>query len=185
MAVNRTLQSVAGAGHASYGARQMAANMQPCWRGERRAGVATLRRQLGCREDVMSKSATTCAILLMASGFVGLAWAQGKVDTASPVPPNFSFPAGAEITFQWNYTCRNSKPCAFSCGAASSVRALTLYLGTIPVGSTQKNSVIFYFYSTTTIPYNDGFRISGGPASTLVSVSKLLESSESVGIQRR
>src|SRR5258706_15796380 len=42
-----------------------------------------------------------------------------------------------------------------------------MYLGTIPVGSNQRNSVIFYFYSTATIPYSDGFRISGGPASTL------------------
>src|SRR6266849_10276690 len=73
------------------------ANMQSCERGERRAGVVTVRRKLGGREDVMSKSAMTCAILLMASGFVHLAWAQEKVDTESPVRPNFSFPAGAEI----------------------------------------------------------------------------------------
>jgi hypothetical protein len=116
----------------------------------------------------MSKSAMTWAILLMASTFMGLAWAQERgVDPASPVPPNFSFPTGAEITFQWNYTCRSSKPCAFSCGATNSVKTLTLYLGTIPVGNNQKNSVIFYFYSTATVPFNDGFRISGGPASTL------------------
>jgi hypothetical protein len=42
-----------------------------------------------------------------------------------------------------------------------------MYLGTIPVGNNQRNSVIFYFYSTATVPYSDGFRISGGPASTL------------------
>jgi hypothetical protein len=116
----------------------------------------------------MSRSAMICALLLMASGFVPAAWAQDKrVDTESPVQPNFRFPAGAEITFQWNYTCRNRKPCVFSCGSADSVKALTIYLGTIPVGSNQRNSVIFYFYSTATIPYNDGFRISGGPASNL------------------
>src|SRR5262249_19084937 len=119
-------------------------------------------------EDVMSRSAMLCALLLMASGFVPLAWAQDeKVDAESPVQPNFRFPAGAEITFQWTYTCRNRKPCVFSCGSADSVKALTMYLGTIPVGSNQRNSVIFYFYSTATIPYNDGFRISGGPASNL------------------
>jgi len=119
------------------------------------------------QEGVMSKSAFICAILLTASGFVRPASAQEKVDAPSPVPPNFSFPTGAEITFQWNYTCRNSKPCAFSCGATNSVRALTLFLGTIPVGNNQKNSVIFYFYSTATVPHNDGFQITGGPASTL------------------
>jgi hypothetical protein len=116
---------------------------------------------------MMSKPAVTCAILLMVGGFARLAWAQEGVNPESPVPPNFKFPAGAEITFQWNYTCRNRKPCVFSCGTADSVKALTMYLGTIPVGSNQRNSVIFYFYSTATIPYSDGFRIGGGPASTL------------------
>lgn len=110
----------------------------------------------------MSKSTVTCAILLMASALLRSSWAQ-----ESPVPPKFSFPPGAEITFQWNYTCRDGKPCAFSCGSADRVKALTMYLGTIPVGNNQRNSVIFYFYSTATIPYSDGFRISGGPASTL------------------
>jgi hypothetical protein len=85
----------------------------------------------------------------------------------SPVPPNFRFPSGAEITFQWSYTCRNGKPCAFSCGTADKATALTIYLGTIPVGRNDRNSVIFYFYSTETIPYSNGFRITGGPASAL------------------
>jgi len=144
--------------------RQIARKMQPCECGQ----VAMLRQQLwGRREAAMSKSATICAILLMASGPVCLAWAQGRV-MESPVPPTFRFPAGAEITFQWNYTCRGgNKPCAFSCGTADRVKALTIYLGTIPVGSYERNSVIFYFYSTETIPYSDGFRINGGPASTL------------------
>jgi hypothetical protein len=135
--------------------QKITGNMQPCecWQ------VATL-------EPAMSKSTMTCAILLMATGIVHLAWAEG-VNTKSPIPPNFRFPAGAEITFQWNYTCRDSKPCAFSCGTADRVTAATMYLGTIPVGSNQRNSVIFYFYSTPTIPYSDGFRINGGPASTL------------------
>jgi hypothetical protein len=128
--------------------------------------VATVCRRLARSAAAMSKSAMTCAILLMAGGLVRLAWAD-DANTKSPIPPNFRFPAGAEITFQWNYTCRDSKSCVFSCGTADRVTALTIYLGTIPVGSNQRNSVIFYFYSTTTIPYSDGFRINGGPASTL------------------
>jgi hypothetical protein len=103
----------------------------------------------------------------MAGGFERFACAQERADTASPVQPNFNFPAGAEISSQWNYSCRDGKPCAFSCGSADSVKTLTLYLGTIPVGNNQRNLVIFYFYSTATLPYNYGFRISGGPASTL------------------
>jgi hypothetical protein len=115
----------------------------------------------------MSKSAMAFAIMLMASGVVRLSCAQEAVNSESPVPPKFSFPPGTEITFQWSYTCRDGKPCAFSCGSADRVKALTMYLGTIPVGNNQRNSVIFYFYSTATVPYSDGFRISGGPASTL------------------
>jgi hypothetical protein len=115
----------------------------------------------------MSKSARTCALLLVASGLVHVAWAQDGANAESPVPPNFRFPAGAEITFQWSYSCRDGKPCAFSCGTVDKVKAVTMYLGTIPVGNNQRNSVIFYFYSTATVPYSDGFRISGGPASTL------------------
>ena len=136
--------------------------MQPC----ECSKVATLCQRMTRREVAMSKCAMTCAILLTASGLVRLAWAEGFY-TKSPIPPNFRFPVGAEITFQWNYTCRDSKPCVFSCGTADRVTALTMYLGTIPVGSNQRNSVIFYFYSTATIPYSDGFRINGGPASTL------------------
>lgn len=113
----------------------------------------------------MYRSATIIAFFLIASGLARLAWAQ---ELESPVPSNFRFPAGAEITFQWNYTCRvGNKPCAFSCGTADRVKALTLYLGTIPVGSYERNSVIFYFYSTETVPYSGGFRINGGPASNL------------------
>jgi hypothetical protein len=125
--------------------------------------VAMLGQQLSRREAPMYRSATIIAILLMTR----LAWAQeGNVE--SPVPPNFRFPVGAEITFQWNYTCRvGNKPCVFSCGTADRVKALTIYLGTIPVGSYGRNSVIFYFYSTETIPYSGGFRINGGPASNL------------------
>jgi hypothetical protein len=116
------------------------------------------------RRSIMSISAIRGTTLLMTIGLVSAAWAQ---DTASPVPSNFSFPAGSEITYQWNYTCRSSKPCSFSCGATNNVIALTLFLGSIPVGGSRSNSVIFYFYSTATVPHNDGFRISGGPASTL------------------
>jgi hypothetical protein len=68
----------------------------------------------------MSKSAMTCVILLIASGLVRLAWAQEGANTESPVSPNFRLPAGAEITFQWNYTCRDNKPCAFSVIAQAS-----------------------------------------------------------------
>jgi hypothetical protein len=104
---------------------------------------------------------------LDASGYPQSAWSQAKSDAPSPVPASFTFPPGVEVTFQWNYTCRTGKPCAFTCGATNNVKTLTLYMGTIPVGNNQRNPIIFYFYSTATVPQNDGFQISGGPASTL------------------
>jgi hypothetical protein len=114
----------------------------------------------------MYKSATIGAILLMR--LARLVWAQELANVESPVPPNFRFPTGTEITFEWDYTCRaGNKPCVFSCGTADRVKALTIYLGTVPVGSHERNSTIFYFYSTETVPYSGGFRINGGPASTL------------------
>jgi hypothetical protein len=133
-------------------------------------GIDKLATYVGNRaagEAAMSRSARICAFLLITSGLTGFAGAQ-EAAVESPVPPNFRFPVGADITFQWNYTCRGgNKPCVFSCGTADRVKAVTIYLGTIPVGSYARNSVIFYFYSTATIPYSDGFRINGGPASNL------------------
>jgi hypothetical protein len=83
----------------------------------------------------MPRSTRIWTILLMASGLTHLAGAQEGANVDSPVPPTFRFPVGAEITFQWNYTCRaGNKPCAFSCGTADRVKALTINLGTIPVG---------------------------------------------------
>jgi len=91
--------------------------------------------------------------------------AQDNVVSAVPVSPNLAYPAGSEVTFEWSYSCRNTRPCSFSCagsGSANSVTALRIYLGTIPIGNGQKHPALIYFYSTTTVPRNDGFRISGG-----------------------
>src|SRR5262249_31818033 len=95
-------------------------------------GAAIMYPARGRREAMMSRPAVTWPFFRVASGFAHWAAAKEGVDTESPVPPNFRFPAGAEITFQWNYTCRNRKPCVFSCGTADRVKALTMYLGTIP-----------------------------------------------------
>ena len=118
----------------------------------------------------MSKSAMTSAILLMACGLVRLAWAQERVDTESPVPPNFRFPAGAEITFQWNYECPSSRPCTFFCrgagggGGSDHVTRLDIYLGTLPLNGVQQERAfaIFYDFSSREFPNSSGFAISTG-----------------------
>jgi hypothetical protein len=86
-------------------------------------------------------------------------------DRVAPALPNQTYPAGSEITFEWVYSCRNTRPCSFSCagsGSANGVTALQIYLGTTPLGSNPKSPAIFYFYSTVTVAYNNGFRISTG-----------------------
>ena len=91
-------------------------------------------------------------------------------EKGTPAAPNQTYPAGSEITFEWVYSCRSTRPCSFSCagsGSANGVTALQIYLGTTPLGSNSKSPAIFYFYSTMTVPYNTGFRISTGIQGTL------------------
>jgi hypothetical protein len=107
--------------------------------------------------------------LVVVAAVGGLMESASAEDRVAP-PPNRAYPAGSEITFEWVYSCRNTRPCSFSCagsGSANGVTALQIYLGTTPLGSNPKNPAIFYFYSTTTVPQNNGFRISTGIQGTL------------------
>jgi hypothetical protein len=104
--------------------------------------------------------------LVVLAGAGGLAEAVVAEDRVIPPAPFQAYPAGSEITFEWVYSCRgNARPCSFSCagsGSANGVTALQIYLGTTPLGSNPKAPAMFYFYSTATVPYNTGFRISTG-----------------------
>jgi hypothetical protein len=86
-------------------------------------------------------------------------WAQ---ETNKSNPP---YPSDSEITFQWNYSCPSSRGCSFNCpgaGEASHVTKLEVYLGTLPIGDTQRVPAIFYNFSTLEIPRANGFSISAG-----------------------
>jgi hypothetical protein len=75
------------------------------------------------------------------------------------------YPSGLEIAFEWRYSCPNGRGCSFSCpgsGGASSVTELIIYLGTIPVGSTEHAAGVFYEFSTMEIPRANGFGITTG-----------------------
>lgn len=101
----------------------------------------------------------TLGTLLFAGPFLGASWAQNKVESGPP------FPGGADITFQWIYSCPNSRGCSFSCPGlrgASHVTKLIIYLGTIPLGSKQDVPAVFYDFSTLEIPRANGFSISAG-----------------------
>ena len=101
--------------------------------------------------------------LLFASLLMNLSWAQNKGEPQAPAGP--PYPGASEITFQWDYSCPSGKDCSFTCmgtGGASHVTKLTIYLGTIPVGSNQKTPAVLYDFSTREIPRGNGFSISTG-----------------------
>jgi len=61
------------------------------------------------------------------------------------------FPSGLEVAFEWQYSCPNGRGCSFSCpgsGGGSNITKLIIYLGAIPVGSTEHAVGVFYEFST-------------------------------------
>jgi hypothetical protein len=95
------------------------------------------------------------AALLSAVQLMNPLWAQES---------ELHYPAGSDITFQWNYSCPSRASCSFSCpggGGAGQVTKLTIYLGTIPVGSMQTPAMLYEF-STREIPSGNGFVVTSG-----------------------
>ena len=76
-------------------------------------------------------------------------------------------PEESAVTYEWDYSCSNSKLCSFNCpehGGASHVTKLTIRLGTLPVGMLKHIPVLFYSFSTTEMGTGDGFAVSAGLA---------------------
>jgi hypothetical protein len=85
-------------------------------------------------------------------------------DAGAAGKSNLPYPRDSQITFQWNYSCPNSRGCSFVCpgkGGADHVTKLDIYLGTIPVGD-QRTPAIFYNFSTYEIPRGNGFTLNTG-----------------------
>jgi hypothetical protein len=92
--------------------------------------------------------------------------------TGDPLAPSLRaqdggppYPGGSDLSFEWDYSCPSGKICSFSCpgtGGASHVTKLRMFLGTIPLGSTEHAPGVFYEYSTVEIPRANGFGISAG-----------------------
>ena len=100
--------------------------------------------------------------ILFAGLLMNLSWAQNKGEPETAGPP---YPGASQITFQWDYSCPSGKDCSFTCmgaGGASHVTKLTIYLGTIPVGSNQNVPAVLYDFSTREIPRGNGFSVSTG-----------------------
>lgn len=74
-------------------------------------------------------------------------------------------PSGLEVAFEWRYSCPSGKGCSFSCpgsGGASNVTKLSVYLGTIPIGSTEHSGGVYYEFSSMQIPRGNGFALTTG-----------------------
>jgi hypothetical protein len=76
-----------------------------------------------------------------------------------------SHPRGLDIASEWRYSCPSGRGCSFSCGGsggASNVTKLSIYLGALPIGSTEHAAGIFYEFSTVQIPKANGFVLTTG-----------------------
>jgi hypothetical protein len=73
--------------------------------------------------------------------------------------------SGLEVAFEWRYSCPNGKGCSFSCpgsGGASNVTKLSISLGKIPLGTTERAAGVFYEFSTMQVPSGNGFALTTG-----------------------
>ena len=95
--------------------------------------------------DYSCPSGQNCSFTCM-----GMGGASGT-GGASVTPGGASGTAGPSVTSGASVT-----------GGASHVTKLTIYLGTIPLGSNQKASAVLYDFSTREIPHGNGFSISTG-----------------------
>jgi hypothetical protein len=98
---------------------------------------------------------------LFTAMFINPLQAQNK---SSQNPPGPVYPDGKEITYQWKYSCPGVGECSFTCGigGASHVTKLDIYLGTMPVGTDQKNATLSYDFTTREGRRGSGFSINTG-----------------------
>ena len=113
---------------------------------------------------------------LVAGLLASSSWAQNTGKPQAGGPP---YPGASEITFQWEYSCPSGQNCSFTCpgaggmGGGSHTTKLTIYLGTIPVGSAQNLPALLYEFSTREIPRGNGFTVSTGLSSLSCQVNGL------------
>ena len=116
---------------------------------------------LGGVVDIMSLIRTSLLAMSAIFVFAVQLIAPLRAEPATTAP---SSPEGSQITFQWDYSCPDGRGCSFNCpgrGGAGHVTKLTIYLGTISLGSGETPSM-FYEFSTSEIPRGSGFSINTG-----------------------
>jgi hypothetical protein len=105
------------------------------------------------------------ALVLGAALLVGGPWVALHAQDQQGLGAGQSYPRGLEIAHEWRYSCSNGRGCSFNCpgsGGGSNVTKLIIYLGAIPVGSTEHAVGVFYEFSTMEIPRANGFGITTG-----------------------
>jgi hypothetical protein len=106
-----------------------------------------------------------CALVVGAALLVGWPSVSLPAQDEGRMGAGPSHPRGLDIASEWRYSCPSGKGCSFSCagsGGASNVTKLSIYLGTIPLGSTEHAAGVFYEFSTVQIPSANGFSITTG-----------------------
>src|ERR1700752_1029436 len=85
-------------------------------------------------------------------------------DKTGPNVSGPTYPGGSEITYQWDYSCPSGGECSFTWGSGggSQVTKLGIYLGAMPVGTNQKNSTLFYEFTTRELRRGSGFSVNAG-----------------------
>src|SRR5262245_34594054 len=98
---------------------------------------------------------------LFAAVLVNPSWAQNKKGTNASGP---TYPGGTQITYQWDYSCPSEGDCSFTCGSggASHVTKLAIYLGSMPIGTDQKNATLSYEFTTRELRRGSGFSVNTG-----------------------
>jgi hypothetical protein len=88
-------------------------------------------------------------------------WAQNKNGPDASGPP---YPGGSKITFQSDYSCTSGRNCSFTCGTggAGHVTTLSIYLGTMPLGTDRESPAVIYEFSTRELPQGSGFSVGTG-----------------------
>ena len=106
------------------------------------------------------------ALFLAAAVLVG--WPSGTsllAQDARYTGTGSTYPSGFEVAFEWRYSCPDGRGCSFNCpgsGGANSVTKLSMHLGSIPAGKTERAAGIFYEFSTMQIPRGNGFVVTTG-----------------------
>jgi hypothetical protein len=98
---------------------------------------------------------------LLAAVLVNPSWAQNKTGPNASGP---TYPGGTQITFQWDYSCPSGGDCSFTCGSggASHVTKLGIYLGSMPIGTDEKNATLSYDFTTRELRRGSGFSVNTG-----------------------